>query len=116
MKTWNSLFFCLSVGSAGPAHPALADGAVLLSGFGTGRPRYWLNRGRESAEEARDKCEAEASPGAEHGPAVAVADIIGQAVQVPRVTGKLEVDASDAGTEGDDTEGSYKKQQDVERW
>lgn len=111
METWNSLFVlsvCLWVQLAWRTQPALAHGAVLLSRFGTGRPRYWLNRGRESAEEARDKCEAEASPGAEHGPAVAVANIIGQAVQVPRVTGKLEVDASDAGTEGDDTEGSCK--------
>lgn len=96
------------MGSAGLAQPALAHGAVLLSRFGAGRPRYWLNGGRESAEEAGDEREAEASPGAEHGPAVAVADVIGQAVQVPRVTGELKVDASDAGTEGDDAEGSCK--------
>lgn len=86
--------------------PALADGAILLSGLGAGGPGYRLDGGSQGAEEAGNEGEAEASPGAEHGPAIAMADVVRQAVQVPRVAGELEVDASDAGTEGDDAEGS----------
>ena len=86
--------------------PALADGAVLLSGLGAGGSGYGLNGGSQGAEEASDEGEAEASPGAEHGPAIAMADVVSQAVQVPRVTGKLKVDAGNAGAKGDDTEGS----------
>lgn len=86
--------------------PALADGAILLSGLGAGGSGYRLNGGSQGAEEAGDKGEAEASPGAEHGPAVAVADVIRQAIQVPRDTGKLEVDAGNTGAERDNAEGS----------
>lgn len=111
MKTWNSFFsVCLlsicGFGSVFSRPPALADGAVLLSGLGAGGSGYRLDGGSQGAEEAGDEGEAEAPPGAEHGPAVAVADVVGQAVQVPRVTGELEVDAGDAGAEGDDAEGS----------
>lgn len=87
---------------------ALADGAVLLSGLRAGRSGYWLDGRGQGTEETSDEGEAEASPGAEHGPTVAVANVVGQAVQVPRVTGKLKVDASDAGTERDDAKGSCK--------
>lgn len=86
--------------------PALADGPVLLPGLGAGGSRYRLNGGSQGAEEARDEGEAQASPGAEHGPAIAMADVIRQAVQIPRVTGKLKVDAGNAGAEGDDAESS----------
>lgn len=86
---------------------ALADGAVLLSGLGAGGSGYWLNGGSQGAEEAGDEGEAKASPCAEHGPAIAMANVIRQAVQVPRETGKLKVDASNTGTQGDDAEGSW---------
>lgn len=86
--------------------PPLADGAVLLSGLGAGGSGYGLHRGGQGAEEASDEGEAETAPGAEHGPAVAVADVVGQTVQVPWVTRKLKIDASNAGAEGDDAEGS----------
>lgn len=104
-------FFCLFVvnlwvQSAFSWPQALADGAVLLSGLGAGGPGYWLNGGSQGAEEASNEGEAKASPCAEHGPAVAMANVIRQAVQIPRVTGKLEVDASNTGTQGYDTEGS----------
>lgn len=84
----------------------LADGAVLLSGLGAGGSWDGLDGGGQGAEEASDESEAEAPPGAEHGPAIAVADVIWQAVQVSWVTGKLEVDTSDTCAEGDDAEGS----------
>lgn len=86
--------------------PPLADGAVLLSGLGAGGSGYRLDRGSQGAEEASNKGEAETTPGAEHGPAVAVADVVRQAVQVTWVTRKLKIDASNAGTEGNDAEGS----------
>lgn len=89
-----------------PAPLDLADGAVLLTRLGAGRSGYGLDGGSQGAEEAGDEGEAQAAPGTEHGPAVAVANVIGQPVQVPGVTGKLEVDAGDAGAEGDDAEGS----------
>lgn len=85
---------------------ALADGAILLSGLGAGRSGYRLDGGSQGAEEASNEGEAKASPGTEHGPAVAVADVIRQPIQIPWVTGKLKVDASNAGTEGDNAEGS----------
>lgn len=84
----------------------LAHGAVLLSGLGAGGSGDGLHRGSQCAEEAGDKGEAEAPPGTEHGPAVAVTDVVGQRVQVSRVTRELEVDASDAGAKRDDAEGS----------
>lgn len=86
--------------------PPLADSAILLSGLGAGGSGYRLDRGSQGAEETGNEGEAETTPGAEHGPAIAVADVIRQAVQVPWVTRKLEVDAGNAGTEGDDAEGS----------
>lgn len=89
--------------------PALAHGAVLLSRFGAGGPRYGLHGGRQCAEETGDEGQAQTPPGAEHGPAVAVADVVGQAVQVARVARQLKVDAGDAGAQGDDAEGAWRK-------
>lgn len=68
-----------------------------------------LDGGGQGAEEARNEGEAQAAPGAEHGPAVAVADVVGQAVQVARVTGQFEINAGDAGAQGDDAEGAWKE-------
>ena len=84
----------------------LAHRAVLLAGLGAGGAGEGLHGGRQRAEEAGDEREAQAAPGAEHGPAVAVADVVGEAVQVARVAGELEVDAGHAGAEGDDAEGA----------
>lgn len=110
MTTWDSFSVVsvvnLWVQSVFSWPQALADGAVLLSGLGAGGPGYWLNGGSQGAEEASNEGEAKASPCAEHGPAVAMTNVIRQAVQIPRVTGKLEVDASNTGTQGYDAEGS----------
>lgn len=84
----------------------LADGAILLSGFRTGGSGYWLNRWSQGAEEASNEGETEASPCTEHRPAIAMANVIRQAVQVPGVTGQLKIDASYTGTQGDDAESS----------
>lgn len=107
MKTLNSFSVCLlSICGFSWVFSALADGTVLLSGLGAGGSGYGLDGGSQGAEESGDEGEAEASPGTEHGPAVAVADVVRQAIQVPWITGKLEINASNAGTEGDDAEGS----------
>lgn len=66
----------------------------------------WLNGGSQGAEEARNKGEAKATPRAEHGPAVAVANVVREAVQVPRVTGKFKINAGNTGAQGDDAEGA----------
>lgn len=68
-----------------------------------------MNGGGQGAEEARNEGEAKASPGAKHRPAIAVTDVIRQAVQVRRVTGELKVDASNTGAEGNDAKGTWKK-------
>ena len=100
--------FCLASGIWFPPPPPptlLADGAVLLSGLGAGGAGDGLDGRRQGAEEARDEGEAQAAPRAEHGPAVAVADVVRQAVEIARVAGQLEVDARHAGAQGDDAEG-----------
>lgn len=73
-------FFCVFVVNLGVQLFFLADSAILLSRLGAGGSGYGLNGGSQGAEEAGDEGEAETSPGAEHGPAVAMADVIRQAV------------------------------------
>lgn len=65
-----------------------------------------LNGGSQSTEEARNEGEAEAAPRTEHRPAVAVADVVREAIQVPWVTGKFKINAGNAGAQGDDAEGA----------
>lgn len=93
-----------------PVHSArvglLANGAVLLSGLGAGGSMDRLNGGSQGTEEARNKGEAKAAPRTEHRPAVTVADVVREAVQVPRVTGKFKINASNTGAQGDDAEGA----------
>lgn len=108
MNTWNSFSVVdLQVDQLVFSQlPALAHSAILLSGLGAGRSGYWLDGGSQGAEEASNEGEAEASPSTEHGPAIAVADVIRQSVQIPWVAGKLKIDASNTGTKGDNAEGS----------
>lgn len=77
-----------------------------MPGFGAGGSGYWLNRWSQGAEETRDEGKAKTSPGAKHRPSIAMANVVRKAVQVPRVTGKLKVNASNTGTEGDNAESS----------
>lgn len=100
---------CASVGPATARLRLLANGAILLSGLGAGGSVDWLNGGSQGAEEARNEGEAQAAPRAEHRPAVAVANVVRQAEQVPWVTGKFEINAGDAGAQGDDAEGAWKE-------
>lgn len=80
-----------------------------MSGLGAGGSGYWLNGRSQGAEEARNEGEAKASPGAKHRPAIAMTNVVWQAVQVLRVTGELKVDASNTGAEGNDAKGTWKK-------
>lgn len=84
----------------------LANGAVLLSRLGAGGAVDGLDGGSQGAEEARDEGEAQTPPGTEHGPAVAVADVVREAVEAARVPRQLEVNAGHAGAQGDDAEGA----------
>ncbi|MEQ2308230.1 hypothetical protein AMECASPLE_026094 [Ameca splendens] len=85
---------------------ALADGAVLLPGFGAGGSGYWLDRWSQGTEETSDKGKTKTPPGAKHRPPIAMANVIRKAVQVPWITGKLKVNAGNTGTEGDNAESS----------
>lgn len=74
----------------------LAHCPILRSRFGAVGPGDRLDRRGQSAEEARDKSEAQATPRTEHGPAIAMADVVGKSVQVARIAGELKVDSSHA--------------------
>lgn len=90
----------------------LANGAVLLSGLGAGGSMDWLNRGGQGTEEARNEGEAEAAPRTKHRPAVAMADVVREAVQVPWVTGKFKINSGNTCAQGDDAEGAWKENMD----
>lgn len=80
--------------------------AVFLPGFGAGGAWDWLNGGSQRAEEASDKRQAQATPGTEHGPAVTMADVVWEAVQVARIARKLKINSRYAGAQRDDAEGT----------
>lgn len=81
--------------------------AVLHPRLVYGRVRRAEGRGQRTQEPGQQR-EAQPAPGAEHGPAVAVADVLGQAVHVARKTGEFEVNAGHTGAEGDDAAGSWR--------
>lgn len=89
-------------GSQGRATPP-SHGSVLLPGLVGGGARGGRAEGRgQGAEEAGQQREAEPSPGTEHGPAIAMANVLREAEHVARVAGQLEVDARHARAQGDD--------------
>lgn len=55
----------------------------------------------EGAQEASQQREAQSTPGAEHGPAIPVADVLRYPEHVARVAGQFEIDASHARAQGD---------------
>ncbi|KAL0618365.1 hypothetical protein AAY473_011027 [Plecturocebus cupreus] len=63
---------------------------ILGSGFRAVGPRDRLNRRGQGTEESRDECEAQAPPRTEHGPAIAMADVIGESIQVLTLLPRLE--------------------------
>lgn len=85
----------------GQGGASASHAAVLLPGFVRhGGVRGVQGRG-EGAQEASQQREAQSTPGAEHGPAVPVADVLRYPEHVARVAGQLEIDASHARAQGD---------------
>lgn len=77
----------------------LSHAAILL-------PRlvhHWglrrIQGGGQCAQEASQQRQTQAAPRAEHGPAVSVADVLGDPEHVARVAGQLEVDPGHARAE-----------------
>lgn len=87
----------------------LAHCPILRSRFGAVGPGDRLDRRGQSAEEARDQSEAQAPPRTEHGPAIAVADVVRKSVQVAGVAGELKVDSSHTRAQWNDAEGSWRR-------
>lgn len=69
-----------------------------------------LNRGSQGTEEARNEGEPQTPPRTEHRPAVAMSNVIREAVQVPRVTGKFKVNTGNTRAQRDDAERSCKQE------
>lgn len=88
--------------------PLRSHSPVLLSGFLYRCPRSVEGRG-QSAEEPSQQGEAQASPGTEHGPAIAVTDVLWQPVDVARVAWQLKIDPSYARAERDDATGTCRR-------
>lgn len=88
----------------------LTHSAVFLPGFGAGGAWDRLNRGSQRAEEAGNERQAQATPGAKHRPAVTMADVIWEAVQVAWIAGKLKIYSRYTGAQRDDAEGTWNKQ------
>lgn len=80
-----------------------SHGPVFLPRLVGRRASGCAQGGRQGAEEARQQGETQAPPGTKHGPAVAVANVLGKAVHVAGVAGQLEVDSCHARAQGDDT-------------
>lgn len=70
--------------------------------------------GRQGAEEAGQQGETQAPPGTKHGPAVAVANVLGKAVHVAGEAGQLKVDSCHTRAQGDDAARSCVSRKD--RW
>lgn len=87
----------------------LAHCPILRSRFGAVGPGDRLDRRGQSAEEARNKSEAQAPPCTEHGPSIAMADVVGKSIQVAGVAGELKVDSSHTRAQWNDAEGSWRR-------
>lgn len=102
-------------GSRGRATPP-SHGSVLLPRLvGGGASGGRAEGRRQGAEEAGQQREAESSPGTEHGPAIAMANVLRQAEHVARVAGQLKVDARHARAQGDDAARSCAEREEESR-
>lgn len=61
---------------------SLAHCPIFGSGFRAVGPRDRLDRRGQGTEESRDEGEAQAPPCTEHGPSIAMADVIRESIQV----------------------------------
>lgn len=94
--------------------PSPSHGPVFLPRLVGRRASGCAQGGRQGAEEARQQGETQAPPGTKHGPAVAVANVLGKAVHVAGVAGQLEVDSCHTRAQGDDAACSCVSRKD--RW
>lgn len=90
------------VGGALPSVGPPSHGPVLLPRFVGRRAGGRAQGGRQGAEEAGQQGETQAPPGTKHGPAVAVANVLGEAVHVAGEAGQLKVDPCHTRAQGDD--------------
>lgn len=84
----------------------LSHAAVLLPGLVHHRGLRRVQGGCQRAQEAGQQREAQSTPRTEHGPAVAVADILRYPEHVAGVAGQLKVDPGHARAKGDDAASS----------
>lgn len=75
--------------------------SVLLPRLVGRRASRRAQRRSQSAEEAGKQCEAESPPGTKHGPAIAMTNVLGEAIHVAGVTGQLKVDSRHASAQRD---------------
>lgn len=79
----------------------LSHAAVLLPGLVHHGGVGGVQRRGEGTQETSQQREAQSSPGAEHGPAVTVADVLRYPEHVAGVAGEFKIDASHARAQGD---------------
>lgn len=103
----------LHIGPGGFRGRPLTHGPVFLAGLGARGTRNWLYGGCQCTEESSDEGQTQTAPSAEHGPAVAVTDVVREAVYVTWVTGQLEVDSCHAGAQGNDAKCAWKKKEKI---
>lgn len=90
-----------AVSNNGARHGRPSHAAVLLPGL-VHHGGVWGVQGRgEGAQETSQQRQAQSAPGAEHGPAVTVADVLRYPEHVAGVAGEFEIDASHARAQGD---------------
>ena len=80
----------------------LSHGSVLLPRLVGRCASGRAQGGGQGAEKASQQCETEAPPGTKHGPAIAMANVLREAVHVAGVAGQLEVDSCHTCAQGDD--------------
>lgn len=80
----------------------LSHGSILLPRLVGRRASWRAQGGGQGAEEASQQCETEAPPGTKHGPAIAMANVLREAVHVAWVAGQLKVDPRHTCAQGDD--------------
>lgn len=79
----------------------LSHGSILLPRL-VGCASWCAQGGGQGAEEAGQQCETKAPPGTKHGPAIAMANVLREAIHVAREAGQLKVDSCHTCAQGDD--------------
>lgn len=83
--------------------PVLSHGAVLLPWLMGRRASRRTEGGGQGTQEASQQREAQTPPGTKHGPAIAMANVLGKAIYVAGIARQFKVDSCHACAEGDDT-------------